>query len=96
LRKLAVSRNWKPCPILLAAAVVPPRLPVLSRLLPGTGLSRPASAGWLVELPGWGRGELPGEGRPVGRGELTGEGRLVGRGDICPEVTVAAGGCLQR
>jgi hypothetical protein len=45
LRKLAVSRNWKPCPILLAVVlVVPPRLPVLSRLLPGTGLSRPASA----------------------------------------------------
>jgi hypothetical protein len=45
LRKLAVSRNWKPCPILPAAAVVvPPRLPVLSRLLPGTGLSRPAAS----------------------------------------------------
>ena len=47
LRKLAVSLNWKPCPILPVAAVVvvPPRLPVLSRLLPGTGLSRPASTG---------------------------------------------------
>jgi hypothetical protein len=44
LRKLAVSRNWKPCPILLAAVVVPPRLPILSRLLPGTGLSRPAAS----------------------------------------------------
>jgi hypothetical protein len=45
LRKLAVSRSWKPCPTILPVVVVVPALPpVLSRLLPGTGLSRPAAS----------------------------------------------------